>query len=62
MNAPTCPYCDMPMRYVGADDGLGDFGLSVCDTWECWQCEHQEHTNCIDDYEGQDEYDASDDD
>lgn len=44
---PLCPYCDIPMRYIGADDGLGDFGTAVCDVYECWQCEHQETGHCI---------------
>lgn len=52
MNTPVCPYCGEPMIYKWIADGGGDYGDSVCDIWECEDCDHEEEGDCIgDDYE-----------
>lgn len=43
----TCPYCGAKMQYRGIDDG-GDYGTSVCDIFECVECQHEIEMNCID--------------
>lgn len=45
-----CPYCNQRMVNTGYDDGGGDYGSSICEQWECYDCEHSEEHGCIDDY------------
>jgi hypothetical protein len=34
-----CPGCESPdIEYLGIEDGCGDYGDELCDTWECWTC------------------------
>lgn len=43
-----CPYCGRAdlLEYIGIDDG-GDYGLSVCDQWECHHCGNRFEDGCI---------------
>jgi len=35
----TCPYCDSEeIEYLGLEDGGGDFGDSVTETYKCLEC------------------------
>ena len=44
-----CPACGSEeIDYVGIDDGGGDYGDSVCDTWRCCDCDYHWEENCID--------------
>lgn len=43
-----CPYCDGYMDYTGIDDGFGDNGQSVCETWHCVSCEIDVIGACFD--------------
>lgn len=45
----TCPYCGSQRTvYIGVSDGLGDFGTSLCDMYECEDCGDQFEADCID--------------
>lgn len=44
-----CPYCGSDsVRYVGADDGGGDYGDSICDYFYCDNCQQEFEVNCVD--------------
>lgn len=44
-----CPYCgSKEITYLGIDDGLGDYGDSLCDTWHCEHCDNEFESGCID--------------
>lgn len=43
----NCPYCgSSAIIYVGVEDGGGDYGDSVCDTWFCTACESNFEDGC----------------
>lgn len=42
-----CPYCGEPMTFTGFDDGGGDYGDSVCEIWECVDCDWSEEHDCF---------------
>jgi len=44
----VCPYCGGEIAYIGVDDGCGPYGSSVCDIWECVECQYQWEGTCID--------------
>jgi len=43
-----CPVCDLPMTYVGVEDGHGDYGTSLCDIYRCKNCGIELEGHCID--------------
>lgn len=47
MNTPDCPHCGLPMEYGGIDDGGGDYGASICDTWYCDACQYGTEMDCV---------------
>lgn len=44
----TCPYCGSDLiELLGMDDGGGDYGEAVCETWDCHDCGQQFEGDCI---------------
>lgn len=38
----TCPYCGgTNLDYIGADDGGGDYGTSLVETFYCEDCDEE---------------------
>lgn len=48
-----CPYCGGNGEYLGADDGGGDYGDSVCDMYRCGTCDTEFEGNCVE-FDGED--------
>lgn len=45
---PECYYCHSEnVEFLGADDGGGDYGDSVCDIWHCHDCGQEYEVNCV---------------
>jgi len=44
-----CPYCGEEMIFTGMDDGGGDYGDSICEIWECPDCDFADELNCVGD-------------
>lgn len=43
-----CPYCGSDVvDYLGMDDGGGDYGEAVCESWECLDCGAHFDGDCI---------------
>lgn len=43
-----CPFCgSVNTFYAGVDDGGGDYGESVCDTYRCEDCDNDFDGDCF---------------
>jgi len=55
-----CRYCgSWNVQYLGIQDGLGDYGDSVCDVWQCEDCGQEYEVHCVEDEQPYTESDAS---
>lgn len=48
MEPRECPDCGAALVFSGYDDGGGDYGDSVCEVWDCPDCNYSEEGACID--------------
>ncbi len=43
----ACEHCgSFDLIYLGVDDGLGEYGEDICDTFECQNCGHHQVGEC----------------